>query len=105
MASDGVFNIEATLHRLQKDFNWKGAIWGILPTFYDEVTRESKATLEDLKKQYGTLVLDPIHRATVLRECAVEGKTIFEIGPSTRAGRQYKNLVDLLFIGRQGSAL
>ena len=96
MASDGVYNIELTLRRLRGDFKWEGDILGILPTFYDEVTRESKATLEDLKKQYSGLVLTPIHRATILRECAVEGKTIFEHRPSSRAAHQYLNLVNII---------
>ena len=96
MASDGVYNIEITLRRLRSDFSWKGEILGVLPTFFDDVTRESRATLEDLKKQYGDQVLSPIHRATVLRECAVEGKTIFELGPNTRAAHQYQLLVDTI---------
>jgi chromosome partitioning protein len=96
MASDGVYNIDLTLRRLRGDFKWGGDILGILPTFYDEVTRESKATLEDLKKQYSGLVLTPIHRATILRECAVEGKTIFEHRPSSRAAHQYLNLVNII---------
>ncbi len=97
MASDGVYNIEITLRRLRSDFAWKGEILGVLPTFFDDVTRESRATLEDLKKQYGDQVLSPIHRATVLRECAVEGKTIFELGPNTRAAHQYRMLVDTIY--------
>ena len=96
MASDGVYNIELTLRRLRSEFSWKGEILGILPTFFDDVTRESRATLEDLKKQYGDQVLSPIHRATILRECAVEGKTIFEMGPNTRAAAQYRMLVDTI---------
>jgi len=96
MASDGVYNIELTLRRLRSEYSWKGEILGILPTFYDDVTRESRATLEDLKKQYGDQVLSPIHRATILRECAVEGKTIFEMGPNTRAAAQYRILVDTI---------
>jgi chromosome partitioning protein len=97
MASDGVYNIELTLRRLRSDFSWKGEILGVLPTFFDDVTRESRATLEDLKKQYGDQVLSPIHRATVLRECAVEGKTIFELSPNTRAAHQYRSLVETIF--------
>ena len=96
MASDGVYNIELTLKRLQSEFGWKGETLGILPTFYDDVTRESKATLEDLKRQFAELVLAPIHRATILRECAVEGKTIFELAPSSRAARQYQHLVNFV---------
>jgi chromosome partitioning protein len=93
LASDGVFNIAMTLERLHDDLGWKGKIIGILPTFYDEVTRESKATLLDLGKRFGQLMLEPVHRATILRECAVEGKTIFELAPESRAAREYGELV------------
>jgi chromosome partitioning protein len=93
LASDGVFNIANTLKRIHDQFDWKGTILGILPTFYDDVTRESKATLADLKERFSHLLLDPIHRATILRECAVEGKTIFELSPSSRAAQQYHQLV------------
>ncbi|MBP1700964.1 MAG: parA [Chloroflexi bacterium] len=99
LASDGVFSIIATLKKIRQDFDWKGEILGILPTFFDDVTRESKATLQDLHKRFSGLLLDPIHRATVLRECAVEGKTIFELDPNSRAARQYGNLVQLV-LGR-----
>jgi chromosome partitioning protein len=93
LASDGVFNIALTLKRLHDESNWRGRIIGILPTFYDSITRESKATLQDLQKRFNTLILPPIHRATVLRECAVEGKTIFELAPESRAAAQYQDLV------------
>jgi chromosome partitioning protein len=93
LASDGVFNIAVTLKRIHEEFQWNGRILGILPTFYDDVTRESKATLEDLKKRFDHLLLEPIHRATILRECAVEGKTIFELAPKSRAAEQYQALV------------
>lgn len=93
LASDGVFNIAVTLKRLHDELNWQGRILGILPTFYDSVTRESKATLQDLEKRFGSLMLPAVHRATVLRECAVEGKTIFELAPESRAAGQYNELV------------
>jgi chromosome partitioning protein len=94
LVSDGVINIAATLDRLHNEQGWKGQIIGILPTFYDEVTRESKATLLDRRKRFVGLMLEPILRATVLRECAVEGKTIFEIAPESRAAREYGGLVE-----------
>ena len=68
----------------------------VLPTFYDDVTRESKATLEDLRQNFGKFIIDPIHRATILRECAVEGKTIFELAPHSRAAKQYGEFVDFI---------
>jgi len=101
LASDGVFNIAVTLKRIHDDFNWRGAILGILPTFYDDVTRESKATLGDLQKRFGKLLLNPVHRATILRECAVEGKTIFELDPHSRAAREYSVLVQYVLVWKK----
>jgi chromosome partitioning protein len=72
---------------------WKGAILGVLPTFYDEVTRESQANLDELKETFQDLVIPPIHRATVLRECTAEGKTVFELAPKSRAAKEYAALV------------
>jgi chromosome partitioning protein len=96
LASDGVFSIINTLKRIHDEFDWKGNIISVLPTFYDDVTRESKATLEDLRQNFGAFIINPIHRATILRECAVEGKTIFELAPHSRAARQYGELVDFV---------
>ena len=96
LASEGVFSIVKTLEQLRKDFDWKGGTLGVLPTFYDEVTRESKATLSDLRKNFPEHILEPIHRATALRECAVEGKTIFELSPKSRAADQYWDIVQLV---------
>ncbi len=94
LASDGVFSIIETLNRIGQEFDWKGSVLGILPTFYDNVTRESKATLRDLRENFDQLVLRKIHRATILRECAVEGKTIYELAPASRAAKQYSRLVE-----------
>jgi chromosome partitioning protein len=96
LATDGVFSIHATLQKLHAEQNWNGKIIGILPTLYDEVTRESRATVMDLRKQFDDLVLHPIHRATILRECAVEGKTIFELDENSRAAGEYRQLVNLV---------
>jgi len=96
LASDGVFSIINTLKRIKDEFDWKGNIMSVLPTFYDDVTRESKATLEDLRQNFSSFIINPIHRATILRECAVEGRTIFELAPHSRAARQYGELVDFV---------
>jgi len=58
------------------------------------VTKESRATLDDLRETLGAdLILDPIHRATILRECWSEGKTIWEKAPESRAAKEYGNLL------------
>jgi cellulose biosynthesis protein BcsQ len=63
---------------------------GVLPTFYDESTAVSKEALAQLKQGFGGEVLPSIHRATALRECVAEGKTIFEYAPAHRASQEYE---------------
>lgn len=93
MATDGVAAVIATLESLIENQNWQGAVLGVLPTFYDEVTNESKTVLADLRRSLGLdRVLEPIHRATVLRECPAHGKTIFEFAPRSRAADEYAAL-------------
>jgi chromosome partitioning protein len=92
LSSAGIADLVGGLDKL-RDKGWTGAILGILPTFYDDVTKESKTNLEELKAAFGDLVLPPIHRATVLRECTAEGKTVFEFAPDSRAADEYAALV------------
>jgi len=94
LSTDGVRKIAETVMVLKNERNWNGALLGILPTLYDEKTRESKAAITDLKKGFGDRVLEPIHRATILRECAAEGQTIFEKDAEARAAVEYQVLVD-----------
>jgi chromosome partitioning protein len=94
LATEGVVEVVATLESLRTQRDWQGRVLGILPTFYDEVTRESKVVMDDLREALGdTLILDPVHRATVLRECAAHGRTIFEYAATSRAAEEYAALV------------
>ena len=81
LSADGVGKVMRMMSILQQKKRWGGALLGILPTFYDEQTRESKATMENLVDRFSPNVLSPIHRATILRECAASGQTIFETDP------------------------
>ena len=93
LSSAGIADLVNGLHDLRQDEGWKGRILGVLPTFHDEVTNESRANLRELQEAFGDLVLPPIHRATVLRECVAEGKTIFELAPTSRAADEYATLI------------
>jgi chromosome partitioning protein len=92
LSAEGVSKVLLMLSVLQEKKNWRGNLLGILPTFYDEQTRESKATMEDLRERFDASVLPSIHRATLLRECAAEGRTIFEVDPLCRAAKEYQAL-------------
>lgn len=96
LSADGVSKVLLMMSVLQEKKNWRGNLLGILPTFYDEQTRESKATMEDLRERFDASVLPPIHRATLLRECAAQGQTIFEIDLLCRAAKEYQALTQLL---------
>lgn len=90
LALEGVREILKTLKTLGRPFP---PILRILPTFYDEVTKEGKANLSRLQAAFGEGVLAPIHRAVVLRECPAFGMTIFEHNGESRAGQEYGALV------------
>jgi chromosome partitioning protein len=96
LSSDGVNQVTRMMSLLQQKKGWNGALLGILPTFYDEQTRESRSTLEDLQERFGESLLPPIHRATILRECAASGQTIFETEPACRAAEEYLSLTRLV---------
>lgn len=96
LSADGVSKVLLMMSILQEKKNWRGNLLGILPTFYDEQTRESKATMEDLLERFDASVLPPIHRATLLRECAAQGQTIFEMDPLCRAAKEYQALTQLV---------
>ncbi len=92
LSSAGVGSMVQTLKKLKKQ-GWQGGILGILPTFFDEITNESKATMRSLEYEFSGMILPPIHRATKLRECAALGQTIFELDATSRAAYEYGALV------------
>jgi chromosome partitioning protein len=89
----GVANTVETLTSLHKR-GWKGKLLGVLPTLYDTTTRESQDCLAHLEKNFAAVLLRPIHRATLLRECASDGQTVFEKNPESRAAQDYQSLVN-----------
>ena len=93
LSSLGVQDIIHELATAREIHGWEGGILGILPTFHDKITTQSRAQRDRLREEYGDLVLPPIHQATVLRECSARGKTIFDLDPQSRAAKEYATLV------------
>jgi chromosome partitioning protein len=96
LSCDGLSKVVHMMSVLQHKKSWRGSLLGILPTFYDEQTRESRCAMEDLQERFGPSVLPPLHRATLLRECAAEGQTIFERDSHSRAAMEYLALTQLV---------
>jgi chromosome partitioning protein len=90
LSLEGVKEVLQTLEELERP---KPPLMRILPTFYDQVTRESQANLSRLRTAFGSAVSTAIHRAVVLRESPAMGQTIFEYAPKSRAAKEYASLV------------
>lgn len=95
LSADGVRHVVELMQALARR-EWRGKLLGVLPTFYDETTRETKSTIESLSAAFGDRLCAPIHRATILRECAAEGVTIFEKDPTSRAAAEYRTLAEMI---------
>jgi chromosome partitioning protein len=93
-SSEGVLKLYETMAGLKVNFGWAGGLLGILPTFFDHQTNETRATIEYLQKHFSGQLFTPVHRATVLRECMATGQSIFELDPESRAAKEYTDLVD-----------
>jgi chromosome partitioning protein len=94
---DSVVRVTRTLRALTSDHGWSGGVLAVLPTFFDDVTTESREGLDQLRTFAGGLCWTPIHRATVLRECSAQGKTVWETAPYSRAALEYKLLLEELY--------
>jgi cellulose biosynthesis protein BcsQ len=64
-----------------------GQFYGVLPTFYDRVTKETMEQLKALAKDFGDKVLPPIPVDTKFREAPLYGQTIWEYAPDSRGAR------------------
>ncbi|MDO8972229.1 MAG: ParA family protein [Saprospiraceae bacterium] len=94
LSSEGIYKLQDLIKDLKAKVNFSAALLGIIPTFYDGVSKESQANIDTLKKDFGDKVLAPVHRATILREAPAFGKTIFEYSKSSRAAEEYQAIVN-----------
>lgn len=92
-SSEGLARMVATLKAI-RERGGRCQLLGVIPTFYDQVTKESRVTLAQLRERFEDTVWPPIHRATILRECAAEAVTIFEKAPKSRAAMEYNEVVE-----------
>jgi len=93
LSTEGIFKVMQSIKQIQEQTGQTGKLAGILPSFAD-ATNETQATLDDLNKNFPGVILPIIHRATIMRECAAAGKTIFEVDPNSRAALEYQVLID-----------
>jgi chromosome partitioning protein len=85
LAVKGVRDVLKSMKTVQERTGWKILLAGILPTFYDQVTKESQQQLVHLVQTFRKRVLAPIPVDVHCREASRYGKTLWEFNPKTRA--------------------
>jgi len=79
-----------------REQQWAGKIFGVLPTKYEERTKESKASMRELQRVFGNILLPPISERTVLRDANARGQTIFEFDSASQSAEEYTRLAGLV---------
>jgi chromosome partitioning protein len=87
----GIRDVLESLTFLQKKNLTSCQLAGIIPTFYDRVTKESYQQLRHLAATFKQKVLPPIPLDTQCREATRFGKTLWEYAPNTRALMGFAN--------------
>ena len=96
LSSDGLGQIIGLLDDLKSKKGWSGGLMGVLPTFYDTQTKQSKVAMRSLQEAFTQYCLPPIRRSTILRECPSGGVTVWEKDPDCMVAGDYQKLVDLV---------
>lgn len=95
-AIKGVIEMLRSLDSVQRATRSKCKLAGIIPTFYDKVTNESQAQLENLAGSYGSFVWPPVAQDTSCRVANRVGKTLWELEGHPRALVGYAECLDKL---------
>lgn len=95
-AVKGVIEMLRSLESVQRATRSKCTLAGIIPTFYDKVTNESQAQLENLAASYGSFVWPPVAQDSNCRVANRVGKTLWEMERHPRALTGYMECLDHL---------
>lgn len=90
MAVDGVNEVLTSFANIKKITNSKIA-YGVLPTFFERVTRETSAQMTGLIEAYSGNVWEPIPQDTKVRETPSYKKTLWEYDVNTPAITGHKH--------------
>ena len=89
----GLGQVMASLAEVQEQ-GYHVRLLGIVPTFFDEVTNESRTVLSMLQNRFGQAIYPPVHRDTKLREAPAFSQTIWEYAPKARAAEDLERVVE-----------
>jgi chromosome partitioning protein len=95
-AIKGVIEMLRSLDSVQRATRSNCKLAGIIPTFYDQVTSESHAQLQNLAEQYKSYVWPPVAADTNCRVANRVGKTLWEMPVNARAKLGYAACLERL---------
>jgi chromosome partitioning protein len=86
----GVFDMVRLLYRIDQIYKTNIKLIGIIPTFFNEKIRLSKAVVSEIKKNLGeNIFFHPIRNNISLAEAPMFGKTIFEYNSKASGAIDY----------------
>ncbi len=90
LAMEGLAEMVRLIYTINKLYNPRLRLKGIIPTFFSERTRLSRAIIEEIKKNLGeTIILRPIRANISLAEAPSYGKTIFQYNKKSNGAIDY----------------
>lgn len=96
LALIGAGQVMEHLTLIEKYFEKKIEVLGVLPTFFDRRTRMSQQVYDALREKYGDRVWPPIRIDTKISQAPRERKTIDTYRRSSRGSQDYQVICDLL---------
>lgn len=93
--------VESIKHRMEADKS-RASRWqlpsiqvlGIVPTMYRSVTNEQRDNLNELQKQFGSMVWQPIPQATIWQEAESRAQPVYQIEPASEAAGHVWEMCD-----------
>lgn len=90
LALEGLAEMITLISKINKLYNPNVKINGVIPTFYKERTRLSRAILLEIKRTLGdNIILHPVRMNISLAEAPGYGKTIFQYNPKSNGAYDY----------------
>ena len=85
----GVKQVLKTLDNINKQFDHRVKVAGVIPTFFDTRTNISHEVIRNLQNRFKDAVLPPVRINTRIKEAPIYKQTIFEYAPDSNGAEDY----------------
>ncbi len=92
----GLRKVVKLIDEINSLFNHAVVISAIIPTMYDQRSKISKESLEEIKKGFNGVILNPIRVNAIVKDMAKKGKSIFDLDKNARATSDYMKIANRL---------